>query len=158
MTRNLAATQQTATSSRHEARHKSGVALEEELEEANVTDLRSGLLPTIERIQENPAIRVVIRKHGKRRAVLMSAATYDALMHVANLFIRANDRLAPQDKLEAAYQRLESGSSGEQASSSQQETAPEVICAVNQGKEVKILLESAQQILRELDMKLGANS
>ena len=155
MTRTVAARQRMAAPSQDEARRKVADVLEEDLEEANVTDLRSGLLPTIERIQENPAIKVVIRKHGKRRAVLMSAATYDTLIHVANLFVQANDRLSPQEKLEAAYQRLESSSSGKQPSSAEQGITLDVGSSPVRSKEVKILLESAQQILRELDNRLG---
>ncbi len=154
MNRSVAAKQPISTSSQNDPRTVTGV-LEEELEEANVTDLRHGLLPTIERIQENPAIKVVIRKHGKRRAVLMSAAAYDALMNVARLCMQANDGLSPAEKLEAAYQRLDASSLGQQPSP----TEPEIVCTVGtspvQAKEVKILLESAQQILRELDSRLG---
>ncbi len=155
MKRSVAAQQPIATSSQNDPRSTVPGVLEEELEEANVTDLRHGLLPTIERIQENPAIKVVIRKHGKRRAVLMSAAAYDALMNVARLFMQANDALIPAEKLEAAYQRLDASSSGQQPSSIE----PEIVCtgasSPVQAKEVKILLESAQQILRELDSRLG---
>jgi PHD/YefM family antitoxin component YafN of YafNO toxin-antitoxin module len=155
MNRAVAARQQVAESLRDKVQTEAAKVLEEELEEANVTDLRNGLLPTIERIQENPAIKVVIRKHGKRRAVLMSAPAYDALMHAASLFVEANDRLSPQEKLEAAYQRLESSGSSEQAVGAE----PEMVCSVgtspSQGKELKILLENAQQILRELDDRLG---
>lgn len=157
MIRTVAAKQRMTAPSQDETQRGATDVLEEVLEEANVTDLRSGLLPTIERIQENPAIKVVIRKHGKRRAVLMSAATYDTLMHVANLFIQANDRLSPQEKLEAAYRRLESSSLDKQPSSAEQRIALEVGPSPIQGKEVKILLESAQKILRELDIRLGAN-
>ncbi len=157
MTRTSAAEQPVAPLSQDEARLKASNVLEEVLEEANVTDLRSGLLPTIERIQKNPAIKVVIRKHGERRAVLMSAASYDALMRAANLFIQANDRLSSQEKLEAAYQRLESSSLDKQPSSAEQPTALEVGSIPIRGKEVKILIEDAQKILRELDVRLGAN-
>jgi PHD/YefM family antitoxin component YafN of YafNO toxin-antitoxin module len=155
MNRTVAARQRMAAALQDEAGNKAANVLEEELEEANVTDLRNGLLPTIERIQENPAIKVVIRKHGKRRAVLMSVAAYDALMHVASLFVEANDKLRPQEKLEAAYQRLESSSSGKQPSSAEQGIVCSVGTSPSQSKEVKILLENAQQILRELDSRLG---
>lgn len=157
MPRTVAARQRMTAPSQGETHRRATAVLEEVLEEANVTDLRSGLLPTIERIQENPAIKVVIRKHGKRRAVLMSAATYDTLMNVANLFIQANDRLSPPEKLEAAYQRLESSSLDKQPSSAEERIPLEVGSNPIQGKEVKMLLESAQEILRELDIKLGAN-
>lgn len=71
MTQTAATRQRMATSTQNEAQQTAANVLEEVMEEANVTDLRNGLLPTIERIQENPAIKIVIRKHGKRRAVLM---------------------------------------------------------------------------------------
>lgn len=155
MADSVSARQSMAAPSRDKPRRKAAVALEEELEEANVTDLRNGLLPTIERIQKNPAIKVVIRKHGKRRAVLMSAAAYDALVHVADLFVQANDRLSPEEKLEAAYQRLESSSSAKQSSPAEEESPLPVRNIPIHGKEVKVLLENAQEILRELDTRLG---
>ncbi len=155
MTQTAATRQRMATSTQNEAQQTAANVLEEVMEEANVTDLRNGLLPTIERIQENPAIKIVIRKHGKRRAVLMSAATYDTLMHVANLFIQENDRLSPQGKLEAAYERLESSSLHKQPSSVEQGDTSEVSLSAIRGKEVKILIENAQELLRELDFKLG---
>ena len=82
-------------------------ALEEELEESSVTDLRHGLLPTIERIQKNPAMRVLIRKHGKPRAVLMSAQTYDAFKKLVSLIVQKTDALSREAKIEAAFQRLQ---------------------------------------------------
>jgi hypothetical protein len=87
----------------------------------------------------------------------MSAATYDTLMNVASRFIQANDRLSPKEKLEAAYQRLEPGSLDKQPSSAEQGIALGVASSPIQGKELKILLESAQEILRELDARLGAD-
>lgn len=157
MARTIAARQRITAPSQDQTQRGATDVLEEVLEEANVTDLRSGLLPTIERIQENPAIKVVIRKHGKRRAVLMSAATYDTLMHVASLFIQANDRLSPQEKLDAAYLRLELGSLDKQPSSAEQQIPVQVGSSPIQGKDAKILLESAQELLRELNIRLGAN-
>lgn len=144
--------QRTASPLQEETLDKAARALEEEMEEANVTDVRSGLLPMIERIQKNPAIRVIIRKHGKRRAVLMSAATYDTLMEIAHLFTEENDRLSPEEKLEAAYRRMESGSPNEQAGDAG--IAYKIHSGSLSGKEVRALVQDAQQILRELDTRL----
>ena len=157
MPRTIAAKRRVTAPAQYEIQPRHSDVLEEVLEEASVTDLRNGLLPTIERIQKNPAIKVVIRKHGKRRAVLMSTATYDALMKVANLFMQANDRLSPQEKLEAAYQRMESSSLDKQPSSLEQQVAAVAGPVPIQANDVKVLLESAQQILRELDLRLGTN-
>lgn len=80
--------------------------LEEELEESSVTDLRNGLLPTIDRIQQNPALRVLIRKHGSPRAVLMSVQTYDALKRLASLALSKYDSMNREERVEGANQRL----------------------------------------------------
>ncbi len=89
--------------------------LEEELEESSVTSARQGLLPLIERIQKNPAMRVLIRKHGKPRAVLMSAQTYDALMKLATLTDAKADAMSREERIEAAYQRLQDERPAEKA-------------------------------------------
>jgi PHD/YefM family antitoxin component YafN of YafNO toxin-antitoxin module len=134
-------------------------ALEEELEESSVTDLRHGLLPTIERIQKNPATRVLIRKHGTFRAVLMSAQTYDAFKKLANLFIQKTDAMSREERIEAAFQRLqdERPSANEQtmaagATSSQPTASP----SYQRKGEAKVILGEIEEKLRELDTALGA--
>lgn len=81
-------------------------SLEEEIELSNVTDLRQDLLPVIGRITQNPLLRVLILKHGRPQAVLMSAQTYDLLKKVINLFLTKADEMTQQEKIEAALNRL----------------------------------------------------
>jgi PHD/YefM family antitoxin component YafN of YafNO toxin-antitoxin module len=134
-------------------------ALEEELEESSVTDLRHGLLPTIDRIQKNPATRVLIRKHGTLRAVLMSAQTYDAFKKLVNLVVQKTDFMRREEKIDAAFQRLqdERPSANEQtmaagATSSEQTASP----SPQRKGEAKVILGEIEEKLRELDTALGA--
>lgn len=133
--------------------------LEEELEESSVTDLRHGLLPTIERIQKNPATRVLIRKHGTLRAVLMSAQTYDAFKKLVNLVVQKTDAMSREEKIDAAFQRLqdERPSADEQtmaagATGSQQTGSP----SFQKKSEAKVILGEIEEKLRELDTALNA--
>ncbi len=63
---------------------KMNPTLEEDLELSNVTELRQNLLPVIERMEKNPALRIIVLKHGKPQAVLMSAQTYELVKKVMN--------------------------------------------------------------------------
>ncbi|HEY0760609.1 MAG TPA: type II toxin-antitoxin system Phd/YefM family antitoxin [Acidisarcina sp.] len=86
---------------------QSQLALEEDLEESSVTELRNGLLPTIERIQQNPALRVLIRKHGRPRAVLMSVQTYNSLKRLVSVLDHAEASRSREERIEAAIQRVQ---------------------------------------------------
>ena len=147
--------------------------LEEELEESSVTSVRQGLLPLIERIQKNPAMRVLIRKHGKPRAVLMSAQTYDALKKLANLTVEKAEAMSQEERIEAAYERLQNERSaekgepvvaGEAAASLMMDdpfatitiATPAVTAAAGSltMEEVKARVREMQEKLRELDIAL----
>jgi hypothetical protein len=81
-------------------------ALEEEIELSNVTDLRQELLPIIERIQKNPALRLLILKHGRPQAVLMSTQTFEVLKKVVTSVVEKTDKMGPTENIEAAFGRL----------------------------------------------------
>ena len=134
-------------------------ALEEELEESSVTHLRHGLLPTIERIQKNPATRILIRKHGTLRAVLMSAQTYDAFKKLVNLVVQQNDAKGREEKIDASFRRLQ----GERPSANEQTMAagatssqPTASPSSQRKGDAKVLLGQIEEKLRELDNALGA--
>jgi prevent-host-death family protein len=85
---------------------KMNPTLEEDLELSNVTELRQNLLPVIERIEKNPALRIIVLKHGKPQAVLMSAQTYELVKKIMN---DVASQLKPDSKeaaLESARERL----------------------------------------------------
>jgi len=86
---------------------QSANALEEQLELSNITELRQGLLRKVEEIQKNPAIRLLILKHGRPQAVLMSADAYDVLKKVAQLFLKANEGMSRDQIINAAIGRFE---------------------------------------------------
>ena len=82
--------------------------LEEKVEFSNVTDVRKDFLPRIEEIQKNPALRLLILKHGKPQAVLMSAEAYDVLKKVVDLFLQHVSGLSREQTIAAAIKRFES--------------------------------------------------
>ena len=81
--------------------------LEEQLEFSNITDLRQDFLRKVEEIQKNPAIRLLILKHGRPQAVLMSAEAYDVLRKVVNLFLSYSDGQTREQSINAAIKRFE---------------------------------------------------
>jgi PHD/YefM family antitoxin component YafN of YafNO toxin-antitoxin module len=131
--------------------------LEEEMEESSVTDLRNGLLPTIERIQQNAALRVLIRKHGSPRAVLMSVRTYDALKKLATLAVQRAEATSREEQIEAAFGRLEN--EREPVLEGMVEVTvsqPASVGAFNRRDEARFTLGQIQEKLRELDNSIGA--
>lgn len=81
--------------------------LEEQLEYSNVTDLRKDLLRKIDAIQENPARRLLILKHGRPQAVLMSSDAYEVLRKVVKSFLKHADGLNREQSINAAINRFE---------------------------------------------------
>jgi PHD/YefM family antitoxin component YafN of YafNO toxin-antitoxin module len=81
--------------------------LEEQLEFSNITDLRQDFLRKVEEIQKNPAIRLLILKHGRPQAVLMSAEAYDVLKKVVKLFLDHSQGLSREQSIDAAINRFE---------------------------------------------------
>jgi prevent-host-death family protein len=81
--------------------------LEEQLEYSNITDLRQDFLRKVDEIQKNPAIRLLILKHGRPQAVLMSAEAYDALRKVVKLFLNHTDKLSREQAITDAISRFE---------------------------------------------------
>jgi PHD/YefM family antitoxin component YafN of YafNO toxin-antitoxin module len=84
-----------------------GKILEEQLEFSNVTDLRQDFLRKIEEIQKNPALRLLILKHGRPQAVLMSSEAYDVLKKVVKLFLDHAEGLNREQSINAAIRRFE---------------------------------------------------
>src|ERR1035441_5346620 len=81
--------------------------LEEQLELSNITDLRQNFLRKVDEIQKNPAIRLLILKHGRPQAVLMSAEAYDVMKKAVKLLLADSDRLSPEQIINAAINRFE---------------------------------------------------
>lgn len=86
---------------------ESAPAFEEKLELSNITDLRRDLLRKVDEIHENPAIRLLILKHGRPQAVLLSVEAYDALKKVAQLFLKANEGLSREQIISTAISQFE---------------------------------------------------
>lgn len=82
-------------------------ALEEQLELSNITDLRRDFLRKVEEIQKNPAIRLLILKHGRPQAVLMSAEAYDVMKKAIKLLLDQSEGLSRDEIINAAIHRFE---------------------------------------------------
>lgn len=122
--------------------------LEEKLEFSNVTNARQDFLPLMERLQKNPALRVLILKHGVPQAVLMSHPTYDALKKLSELAVQSTDALSRSQRVEAAVDRL----TAERSASPQSRAA--VMSLHSQMRSAKTLLEQLQAALRESEDKI----
>ncbi len=126
-------------------------ALTEVIEEAGVTQLRNEFLQAIERLQENPALRFVIRKHGRQQAVLLSAEAYGALRALVDRVVQHADAMNPGDRLERAFLRLEEDRAAKTAE------PPEMAAAAAAGaKDARALLAEMQLKMRELETALGS--
>ena len=73
---------------------------------SNVTELRNNLLPVIEQMENNPALRILILKHGKPQAVLMSAQTYELVKKVMNQVARQLEPASKEEAVKGAMARL----------------------------------------------------
>ena len=103
--------------------------LEEQLELSNITDLRQGLLRKVEEIQKNPAIRLLILKHGRPQAVLMSAEAYGALKRVAQLLLKASEGMSREQIIDAAIDQFEAERSSVPAEDKEPATASTRVAA-----------------------------
>ncbi len=92
--------------------------LEENVELANVTRLRQDLLPIIERLEADPALRFLILKHGKPQAVLMSVQTYELMKKLLNQVQEQMASLTREERVESAVSRLRSERSAPPAANS----------------------------------------
>lgn len=125
-------------------------SLEEEIELSNVTDLRQELLPVIERIQKNPALRLLILKHGRPQAVLMSTQTFEVLKKVVTSVVEETDKMSRSENIEAAFGRLlDERPSMAQIASVAAGGSP--VKESQQQKVVKEILGEIQDKLRSLD-------
>ena len=103
--------------------------LEEQLEFSNITDLRQDFLRRVEEIQKNPAIRLLILKHGRPQAVLMSAEAYDVLKKVVKLFLNHSEGLNREQRINAAINRFEAERSSVSAEAEVSATAGSELAA-----------------------------
>ena len=103
-------------------------SLEEELEYSTVTNMRQEFLPMIERLQKNPALRLLILKHGTPQAVLMSYPTYEALKRLVKLIVQSSEAMSGTARTEAAFERLRSERSSASAEAGTTEASAAVAC------------------------------
>ena len=121
-------------------------ALEQKVELENVTDLRQNLLPIIGRLEDEPALRFLILKHGKPQAVLMSFPTYELLQKLLTQAVEKADAMTREERIAGAFKELRrekgSGHSVADAAGSKQ---PQVARQV----------EEAMSILQQIRMQLN---
>jgi PHD/YefM family antitoxin component YafN of YafNO toxin-antitoxin module len=86
---------------------ESADAFDERLEFSNITDLRRDFLRKVDEIQKNPAMRLLILKHGRPQAVLLSFDAYEVLKKVAKLFLNESEGLTREQNIDAAIRRFE---------------------------------------------------
>lgn len=122
--------------------------LEEKLEFSNVTSARQEFLPLMERLQKNPALRVLILKHGAPLGVIMSHPTYEALKKLAELAVQSTDALSRSQRVGTAVDRL----------IAERDASPDskavVVSLHSQMQSAKTLLEQLQASLRESEDKI----
>jgi PHD/YefM family antitoxin component YafN of YafNO toxin-antitoxin module len=131
------------------ARKTSSSALEEQLEFSNVTSVREKLLPLMDRLQENPPLRMIIMKHGTPQAVLMSYQTYDTLKKLVDTVVKTNDALTRQQRVDAAYTRLRA-----ERGSGVRSQAEIAVDLNSQVEAAKLILSELQNILAESQTKI----
>jgi len=125
-------------------------ALEEQLEYSNVTDLRQDFLPAIERIQKNPALRVLVLKHGHPQAILMSSQTYDLFKKLVNAILTATDKMSREQRIDAAFNRL----TNERSTSLDSAMAAAATASAIQKRAARTIIGDIQNNLQELDNAL----
>lgn len=125
-------------------------ALEEHLEYSNVTDLRQDFLPAIERIQKNPALRLLILKHGRPQAILMSSQTYDLFKRLVNAILTTTDKMSREQRIDAAFNRL----TNERSPSLESAVAATASASATQKRPAKAIIGDIQNNLQELDNAL----
>lgn len=132
----------------HAPSHKSKSPLEEDLELSNVTEFRQNLLPVIERMEKNPALRLLILKHGKPQAVLMSVRTYDLVKKIVDQVASQAEDLPRQDAIDNAYSRLRSGRQGRDAE--RPGVTGEIPSRENLSQKLELIVTILGQVRKEL--------
>lgn len=140
---------------------KTAGALEERIEYANVTKLRNSLLRVVDQLQEHPALRFLIFKHGEPQAVLMSFQTYQLLKKVMNQALERSKGASREERIQAAFERLRAERPGASRTEAREAKA-EIFARVKQAEEaidkslqqkddVRALVGSLHEDLRRLD-------
>jgi len=121
-------------------------SLEEGFELSTVTELRQILLPAIDRIEKNPALRFLILKHGKPQAVLMSAQTYEIVKRVMNQVAGQLEAMPREQAVEDAFQRFR----GERGRAAAQSALPSGLAARNVSSQLDSVIEALKQVREEI--------
>lgn len=129
--------------------------LEEKLELSNVTDFRQNLLPAIERIEKNPALRYLILKRGRPQAVLMSTRTYDLVKKIMGQIAGTQAAVPREQAIESAFERLraERGSSrptGAAAVAAESATPAPAVESGNPQMVMSQMVSMLQQLMTEM--------
>jgi len=123
-----------------------GRLLEEKVELENVTSLRHNLLPIIERLEDDPALRFLILKHGKPQAVLLSSQTYELMKKLLQQFQEHMAAMTQEERIENAVSQLRSERGGKRPG------APTVECNLRHPAALKldVVLDMLQELKHDL--------
>lgn len=121
-------------------------ALEQKVELENVTDLRQNLSPIIGRLEEEPALRFLILKHGKPQAVLMSFPTYELLQKLLTQAVEKADTMTREERITGALEELRQEKSPKHSVAS---------AADSRQPEVALQVEKAMSILQQVKVELS---
>jgi len=121
-------------------------ALEQKVELENVTDLRQNLSPIIGRLEEEPALRFLILRHGKPQAVLMSFPTYELLQKLLTMEVEKTDAMTREERVAGALKELREEKSSKRS-----------VAAARDSKQpqVAIQVEKAMSILQQIKVELS---
>lgn len=107
--------------------------LEHKVELETVTRLRQNLLPIIERLEDEPALRFLILKHGKPQAVLMSFPTYQLMQKLLSEAVEKADTMTREERIAGALTEWRNGR-GSHATAGEPQT--QVARQVEQAKDI----------------------
>lgn len=124
-------------------------SLEQKVELENVTRLRQNLLPIIERLEDDPALRFLILKHGKPQAVLMSFPTYQLLQKLLSEAVEKSEAMGREERIANSLNEWRSGRGSRRSQPvAMDEPQPQVAHQV----------EQAMTILKKLSKQLRQNT
>lgn len=125
------------------------LVLSEVIEDRGVTELRTDFLQAVDRIQSDPTLRIMVRKHGKLQAVLVSAEAYSAMRDLVDRVVRHADAMTPEERREKALQRLEEDRGSRPAAAVSDRIS---------ARDAEVLLSEIGSKLRELEVMLGTSA
>jgi prevent-host-death family protein len=120
--------------------------LEQKVELENVTKLRQNLLPIIERLEDEPALRFLILKHGKPQAVLMSYPTYELMQKLLNQAVEQGEAMTREERIASAVKQLRSERSSTRSRAASVAGQPEPQVA----RQVEQAMTILQQVTKQL--------